>query len=576
MINPRYIFLIIIAVALMSFGTTIRVGFLWDDHQMIESNPYIKTITAANIRHFFSSDPFNQELNYYRPLQSLSNLFEYRAWGLRPAYYHVVNLLFHCLGAWFLYLFALLIGIAPPYALAATLLFTANPIAVEQFLIIAGRAEIMSSAFIMASLVLFFRRTTLSYALSLAAFMLAMLSKENGVVTPLLIGLTVLYLGQPARRLYALIPYFLLTAPYLIMRNIAVGKTLPALHPGDALFFVVKFPQEILLYTLHTFAPFTLHSHRLAPDATLVSAVIFIIFLAGITAALIYRQKMLLFGIAWYCILFIPKMPLLATNVLMLDHWAYLSNAGLFIVLSWYAARLPKAAVTAIASVMIILFVAASNGNIAMRNTDLKNYEYAAHKTSSRPLHFNLAREYYFTGDLPRARAAFERVLRDRPDNIMASNGYALTLFRMGQKEEAISALEEANRLCGGDAAAFGNLALFYEETGKRDTAIEYYARALALKPEHESFLMRLAQLQRMSGNRAAALSLYARALAIDPRNAEALINTGSLYAEQENYAAARNYFTRAHDIAPRNPVIQENLARLNAIISSAPLPGGD
>src|SRR3989339_38151 len=457
--HTRCVLLIIIAVTFVSFGTTIRMGFLWDDHQMIESNPYIKTITATNIRHFFSSDPFNQNLNYYRPLQSLLNLFEYNIWGLRPAYYHVVTLLFHCLGAYFIYQFALLIGIIPLYALAATLLFTANPIAVEQFLIIAGRAEIMSSAFIMASVVFFFGMKKLSYALSLAAFILAMLSKENGIVTPLLIGLIILYLRHPARRLYALIPYFLLAAPYLLLRNLAVGKTLSSLQLGEMLTFALKFPQEILLYTMRTFAPFTLHSHRMAPDATIVSAIVFIIFAAGITVALIYRQKMLLFGIAWYCILFIPKMPLLASNILMLDHWAYLSNAGLFIPMCWYCARLPKTATAGIVSLLIILFATASNLNIAKRNTDLKNYEYAAQKTSSRPLHFNLAREYYITGDLPRARTAFERVLRDDRNNIMASNGYALTLFRMGRKEEAISALEEANRLCGGDAAAFGNLA---------------------------------------------------------------------------------------------------------------------
>lgn len=89
----------IILFGVIAFAATLKLGFLWDDHQMIEQNPYIKTINIENIKHLFLSDPFNQQLNYYRPLQSLSNMIEYPVWKLNPFGYHLVNLAIHCLTA---------------------------------------------------------------------------------------------------------------------------------------------------------------------------------------------------------------------------------------------------------------------------------------------------------------------------------------------------------------------------------------------------------------------------------------------------------------------------------------------
>lgn len=67
----------LIALGTAAFGRTLRLGFIWDDHQMIESNPYIKGWSVKNLEHCFKSDPFNQGLNYYRPLQSVSNAVDF-------------------------------------------------------------------------------------------------------------------------------------------------------------------------------------------------------------------------------------------------------------------------------------------------------------------------------------------------------------------------------------------------------------------------------------------------------------------------------------------------------------------
>ncbi|MEI7482123.1 MAG: hypothetical protein WCK75_07220 [Elusimicrobiota bacterium] len=153
----------LIAAALLlavfaAFGATLHLGFIWDDHQFIEANPYIKSWTMANLRHAFLSDPFNQALNYYRPFQTLSNMLDFSLWRLDPFGYHLTNILFHAAAS--LLVFALMgeLGLSGSAAFLTALLFAVNPTVIEQLIIVAGRAELATSAFTLASVLLFLRK----------------------------------------------------------------------------------------------------------------------------------------------------------------------------------------------------------------------------------------------------------------------------------------------------------------------------------------------------------------------------------------------------------------------------------
>jgi len=215
----------IIAAALLlavftAFGATLRLGFIWDDHQFIEANPYIKSWTMANLRHAFSSDPFNQALNYYRPFQTLSNMLDFSLWRLDPFGYHLTNILFHAASS--LLVFALMgeLGLGGLTAFMTALLFAVNPTVIEQLIIVAGRAEPASSAFTLASVLLFLRR---KYVFSFLTFLAALGFKENGVITPALTALSIWYLRKDKKE-YLKLLFFLLPIPlYLWLRSAATG-----------------------------------------------------------------------------------------------------------------------------------------------------------------------------------------------------------------------------------------------------------------------------------------------------------------------------------------------------------------
>src|SRR5437762_191118 len=99
--------LVILLLGILAFLPTLRLGFFWDDHEMIERNPLIRTISLENLRHAFSNDVFEGKGDaYFRPLQTIMNMIDYKIWGLHPFGYHLANLFFHVLAA--LLLFAIL------------------------------------------------------------------------------------------------------------------------------------------------------------------------------------------------------------------------------------------------------------------------------------------------------------------------------------------------------------------------------------------------------------------------------------------------------------------------------------
>lgn len=203
------------AAAFAAYSPTLRLGFVWDDHRMIEEN--------ARIRSWFRGDPFDQGLNYYRPLQTVSNAVDFRLWRLNPAGYHLTNLLFHAGGAAVSALVLSAAGFSAAAAGGAALLLACHPMVVEQLIVVAGRAEVMAYFFTVLTVWLLARPGPASFAGAFISFVLAMLSKETGVIAPLLALLLFYHRGTLRRDWKKTIPLLLLIPLYLTLRRQALG-----------------------------------------------------------------------------------------------------------------------------------------------------------------------------------------------------------------------------------------------------------------------------------------------------------------------------------------------------------------
>ncbi len=440
----------LIFFAFLAFCPTLRLGFFWDDHETVEKNEKIRTISLLAIKQAFSSDVFDGKGDdYYRPIQTLANMIDYRIWKLNPFGYHLTNLLFHILSTLALFSLLNLLFEDTRTAFSAAVLFAVNPIVVEQFLVTAGRAELMSLAFVLLTIWLSLLRHHYAYLGSLACYALACFSKESGVVAPLGIGLIGLLFPSFRRDWKRYIGYAVICVTYLVLRSHALASSAPKFEPKSLLLFLGQDLPTIFTSYVGTFLfPTDLHSHRrmvFYPPWMFVSPILWGLF---VLFAIQKKSKELLFGLGWFLIGFLPKLPLLATNSLMLDHWAYVSGIGACVWLAWIVAKLaeeknqPLISTYAIFAV-VVAWVSLGWLNIYHRKTDKELYQWALRFPTSSIVRANLGLIYYQEHNYVEAISLERQSLAMRPDNPGAQNILALALWKTGKEEEGLKILDE-------------------------------------------------------------------------------------------------------------------------------------
>jgi hypothetical protein len=178
------------ALSLLVYCITIHGVYIYDDVQIISLDKRVKS--PALWGQFWTRAYNDGADNLYRPLVSQSFGFEWWLHGDRPWAFHLVNLV---IGAAVTAMVAELARrlVSWRVGLFAGLLFAAHPIHSEVTAGVAGRAELACAAGILGAMILFlghpmtFRRAWAIAGLSLVA----MLSKEQGLLTPLLLAILI-------------------------------------------------------------------------------------------------------------------------------------------------------------------------------------------------------------------------------------------------------------------------------------------------------------------------------------------------------------------------------------------------
>ena len=131
--------LAIVMLALAAYARTPSCRFIWDDDHYVEQNGTLRTLDGLR-RIWLEPGAVPQ----YYPLVHTTFWLEYHAWGLRPAGYHVVNVLLHAATA--LLLWRLLVRLRVPGAWLAAALFAVHPVEVESVAWITERKNVLSAA----------------------------------------------------------------------------------------------------------------------------------------------------------------------------------------------------------------------------------------------------------------------------------------------------------------------------------------------------------------------------------------------------------------------------------------------
>ncbi len=563
--NKKIVFLILLAFSAMSFFQTLKVGFVWDDHQMIEDNPHIKSFTFDNINHNFFSNVFNlHDATYYRPLQMLSYMVDFKIFKLNPSGWHSINFFLHFINSFLLFILLIALNFSPQIALVSSIFFAVNPIIVEQMLVIAGRAEIMTFTFTLISLIFYLKRGKLNFVISIFSFILALLSKESGVITPLLILLCVWFLDKEKFNWKVLI-YFLIIPFYLFLRSIAVNPSIMEISSFKfAEDFVFRMPFIFLNYISKTLLPLNLHSYNIISEFNIYAYAILALSICGLIYAIFFKTKNKIFKFAflWYFAALTPKFPLFGSQNLALDHWIYPSNVAFFLMMAYFLDKLENKS-EKIAKVLIVFFILMwglfANINVLQRNTDLKIYKNAiAYKTSDK-VYYNLSREYYLAGKFEESKDIMEKLIK-RNNNEMFINAYALSLWKVGNLGKAKNILRQVIRSGAKTSSTYLNLASIYVSEKRYRVAEKILLGGHQVFPKAENIKIYLARIYNILGNNEKSYKILKEIIKFNPYNAEALLNLGVMEFNKKNYKKSREHFKKSLELNENNIMAKKYL----------------
>ncbi len=361
--RDRRLFLSVgVLLALLTFGAFRDVAFNsfigYDDTGYLTKNPMVRqglTLPAA-VWAFTTTHQAN-----WHPLTWLSHMLDVQLFGMNPGAHHLVSLAIHVAGA-LLLLTALrgLTGALWPSVLVAAL-FAVHPLHVESVAWAAERKDVLSTLFALAALLAYVRAVRRDAVLRSAAlpllFALALLAKPMPLSLPFLLLLLDWWpLGRwtpgahplpPARLWFEKLPLFLLTGASAAVTLLAQARG-GAMAPIEILPFAARWTNALVSYVRYlgaTLRPVDLVLFYPLPDAAAPwwlwgGALLLLAAVTALVLRVVKSQPWLAVGWFWYLGSLVPVIGLVQVGVqAMADRYTYLPLTGIFIAVAWSLAR---------------------------------------------------------------------------------------------------------------------------------------------------------------------------------------------------------------------------------------------
>lgn len=141
-----------------------------------------------------------------------------------------------------------------------------------------------------------------------------------------------------------------------------------------------------------------------------------------------------------------------------------------------------------------------------------------------------LAINYLKTEQPAQARAIYERLLKQNPDDLELLISTANLYYSQGELDRAIAILQQVLEMEPAHPDALANLALAYDAQEKIDKAEAAFNRAVAANPQDKDLLFLFAVHHYKRDNYERAIQLFERVLELKPDDFEALANIGNAY----------------------------------------------
>jgi len=584
---------LMVAIGGVVYSNSLHNSFHFDDLHYIVGNPYITSL--KNVPLFFTDTKTlsrNPEFQgHYRPLLLASYALNYSLGMLRPAGYHLINLLFHTGSAFLLFLIirsifqiprdplfsrkdisspplvrggegGVIVDAGSRAALFAGMIFLVHPFNTEVVNYVWARSSGMCAFFFLLAFWCWIRYRMIPpvspfnkrglrgiyYLASLLSFVLAMLTKEVAIMLPMVLWLFDIYfspvkgLSRNLRRLIIYMPFVLIVSvPYLVMRLFYFGKVLPVFQRNILVQFYTEMP--VLVKYLKLFLiPIGLNAdHHVeilsSPFNLPVIGSFITLSLLLVLAVYLYQRsrlvwKVISFFIVWFFVVLIPT-TIIPLNAILQENRGY--TAGI--------------------SFAVISGIAVSHGisYISSRQRALTVLSYGL-----------LALLITGYGGLTRNRNIIWKDDMTLWSDVQKKNPYSQgALIELGRlqmaddPDQAEQVMKENLLRFPQSTMAMVNLGNLYVQKGDYGQAKELYLNAIEIEPGNYKAHFNLAKVYKELGDRESAINEYRVVLRHSPTNTVAAEILAGLYVEK---GAPEEEFKSAFVKTSANPAFHRGM----------------
>jgi len=565
-----------VCLTLAAYAPAINAGYVWDDDSWLTGNTAIED--PHGLHTIWTSVP---RMQYY-PLLFTSFWIEYRLYGLDPLGYHLVNILLHACNAFLLGLILSSLGLPGAFWIAA--LFAVHPVHVESVAWVTERKNVLSGLFYLGAALAYLNfersRRHATYAVALALFVCALLTKTATATLPVALAVASTWRRWPARvRDFAPLAPFVFVAFALASITVFLERNLVAVVSPD---FGFAWWQRLLIaaralqfYPWKLLCPYPLifSYPRFDVETASLQSVWPLVTLAIVVAGLAMLWRRGQRGIACaalvYAVTIFPALGFFDVYAFrfsfVADHFQYLASIGILVLLAqagWWlfgkisaakrSPRIRRAAHCTAAGVVLVLAALTWNQARAYRDEATLWKDTIAKNPDSWIAHHNLATLRSTEGDLDAAIAGFSEAIRCKPNAAESHSGRGLAYKKKGELDLALIDLNRAIELDPTYPEAYLNRGEALLAAKRFDEAVLDFDRFIAnnpgFAPAYQSRATALVQL----GRNDSALKDLTRAIELDPNSAELHDGRAFVLVRMQRDDAALADFETAARIDPK------------------------
>lgn len=486
--STRNVLLLLAVVATAIYAHSLSGAFLnWDDPDYILANDELRLPLPSAVSSIFTTFLTAN----YNPLQRLTYLLEWRAFGEHAFVFRLTNLVLHagCGALVFLVLVEWLRD--RRVAALAALAFVVHPVNVENVAWITELKTLIASVCAFGAVLLWLRERR---GAALAVFTVGLFGKTSIVVLPAL--LVLLDLSRRRDLAWKWYAAFLVPAgamAYVQMRAAHAQGTIQTLHGGTVWTHAATVIGVLPGYAMSIVAPIGLVPQRLIEPVVSLADVRFLLGAALLALAAwgVVRswrgQRRFLVAVPWLLVTLLPTL-VVPIPILQADRYLYL---GLPFVLGGafaWAAGCPAEVVKTLRWAVVAWIVTMAGVTVWYAETWRSSKALWTHQIERSPTD---ARAWYCLGtalmvddaDREGCRKCYEQVLVVDPSFHLAAEGIAVLDIASGHAARAESSMTAMLASSPGYAPGWTVLATAREALGRFDDARRAYRDGLAACP---------------------------------------------------------------------------------------------